>query len=271
MMRISDTFAGLKEAGRTGFVAYITAGDPDLETTRNLVLELERRGVDIIELGVPFSDPLADGPVNQESAQRALRHEASVSHIMDMVADLRSETDIPIVLFTYYNPVHRYGLERFGDHARTAGVNGALVLDLPPEESGDYRQVMAARGLDTIYLLTPTSRENRIRLISSCTTGFVYYVSRTGVTGERTRLADTVRPKVAQIRACTPKPIAVGFGVSQPEHVQEIANYADAVVVGSAIVRRIGEEGGEPDLVARIGAFVDTLVRPLRRTPNGSG
>ena len=271
MTQISDTFAGLKGAGRTGFVAYITAGDPDLKTTRDLVLELERRGVDIIELGVPFSDPLADGPVNQESAQRALRHGVSLSNIMDMVADLRSETDIPIVLFTYYNPVHRYGLERFGDHARAAGVNGALVLDLPPEESDDYRQVMAARELDTIYLLTPTSREDRIRLISSCSTGFVYYVSRTGVTGERTRLTDTVRPKVAQIRACTDKPIAVGFGVSQPEHVKEIADYADAVVVGSAIVRRIGEGEGEPDLVPRIGAFVETLVRPLRGAANGSG
>ena len=270
MSRIPETFARLKKEGRTGFVPYITAGDPDLAMTGELVLELERRGADLIELGVPFSDPLADGPVNQASAQRALEHGVSLLDIIEMVKGLRSETEIPIVLFTYFNPVHRLGLERFGDLAAEAGVDGVLALDLPPEESGDYRRLMDERGLDTIYLLAPTSRDDRIRLISSCTTGFVYYVSRTGVTGERVGLADAIRPKVAQIRRCTSKPIAVGFGISRPEHVEEVAGYADAVVVGSAIVRRIAEGTGEPDLVSRIGAFVETLVRPLRGGNYGS-
>ena len=269
MSRISDAFSGLKQRGQTGFIAYITAGDPDLETTRALVLELDRRGVDIVELGVPFSDPIADGPVNQVSAQRALRHRVCLADILDLVGDLRSETEIPLVLMTYYNPIHRYGLARFVDRAAGVGVDGALMTDLPPEEGGDYKRLMDEKGLDTIFLLAPTSRDDRIRLISSCTTGFVYYISRTGVTGERERLADTVRPMVEKIRSHTSKPVAVGFGVSSPEHAVEIAGYADAVVVGSAIVRRIGEGEKDPDLVPQIGAFVETLVRPLKGESHG--
>ncbi|MDA0746438.1 MAG: tryptophan synthase subunit alpha [bacterium] len=264
MRRIEKAFAALKEKGQTGFIAYITAGDPNLETTRALVPELARRGVDIVELGVPFSDPLADGPVNQAAAQRALEAGTRLSHILDMVADLRTETQVPIVLFTYFNPVHQYGLERLVDRAAEVGVDGILALDLPPEEAGEYKRLMDARGLDTIFLMTPTTREPRIRMIASHTTGFVYYVSRTGVTGEQVRVADTVGPMVDKIRAQTDLPIAVGFGVSRPEHAEQIAGYADAVVVGSAIVRRIEEAAGDPELVTRVGAFVETLVRPLR-------
>jgi tryptophan synthase alpha chain len=270
MSRISDAFAGLKQRGQTGFVAYITAGDPDLETTRALVLELERCGVDILELGVPFSDPLADGPEIQRAYQRALRHGISLADVLDLVSDLRKETRIPIVLFTYYNPVHRYGLERLVDRAAEVDIDGILALDLPPEEAGDYKRLMDARGLDTIFLIAPTSRDDRIRLISSCTTGFVYYISRTGVTGERERLADTVRPMVEKIRSHTFKPVAVGFGVSSPEHTAEIAGYADAVVVGSAIVRRIGEKEGDTDLVSHVGDFVKNLVRPLKEERHGN-
>ena len=264
MGRIADTFDRLREQGWTGFIPYITAGDPDLSTTEALVVELERRGSDVIELGVPFSDPIADGPVNQASAQRALRHRVSLSDILQMVGRLREKTEVPIVLFTYYNPVHRYGLERFVSRAADVGVDGVLALDLPPEESGDYVPLMRNRGLDTIYLIAPNSPEARIRLISSCATGFVYYVSRTGVTGEREQLSDTIGPMVERIREYTRNPVAVGFGVSRPDQAAEIAGYADAVVVGSAIVRRIQEAEGDPNLVSQIGDFVETLARPLR-------
>ena len=264
MGRIADTFDRLREQGWAGFIPYNTAGDPDLSTTEALVVELERRGSDVIELGVPFSDPIADGPVNQASAQRALRHRVSLSDILQMVGRLREKTEVPIVLFTYYNPVHRYGLERFVSRAADVGVDGVLALDLPPEESGDYVPLMRNRGLDTIYLIAPNSPEARIRLISSCATGFVYYVSRTGVTGEREQLSDTIGPMVERIREYTRNPVAVGFGVSRPDQAAEIAGYADAVVVGSAIVRRIQEAEGDPNLVSQIGDFVETLARPLR-------
>lgn len=269
MSRLLDTFSGLKQRGQTGFIAYITAGDPNLETTRELVLELDRCGVDIVELGVPFSDPIADGLVNQVSAQRALKNQVSLSDILDLVEGIRLETEIPLVLFSYYNPIHCYGLERFVDQAANVGVDGALMTDLPPEEGQDYKRLMDEKGLDTIFLLAPTSRDSRIRLISSYSTGFVYYISRTGVTGERDRLADSVQPMVEKIRTYTCKPIAVGFGISAPEHVIEISRYADAVVVGSAIVRRIGEGEKDPDLVSQIGAFVKTLVRPMKGKSNG--
>lgn len=263
-MRIGRRFEDLRKAGRTGFVAYITAGDPDLNTTHQVALELDRRGVDVLELGVPFSDPLADGPVIQEASQRALAAGATLEGVLSMVADVRAETEIPIVLFTYYNPIHRYGVERFVKRAADVGVDGVLMLDLPPEEGGDYKAQMDVHGLDTIFLMTPTTRDDRMRLIASHTRGFVYYVSRTGVTGERDSLADEIQSKVSAICQYTDMPIAVGFGISTPEHVSEIAQYADAVVVGSAIVRRVGEYQNDADLVSKVGAFVGSLIGPLR-------
>ena len=264
MTRIGQRFEDLRKAGRTGFVAYITAGDPDLNTTHQVVLELDRRGVDVLELGVPFSDPLADGPVIQEASQRALAAGATLEGVLSMVADVRAETEIPIVLFTYYNPIHRYGVDRFVKRAADVGVDGVLMLDLPPEEGGDYIARMNEHGLDTIFLVTPTTRDDRMRLIASHTKGFVYYVSRTGVTGERDSLADEIQSKVSAICEYTDMPIAVGFGISTPEHVSEIARYADAVVVGSAIVRRMGEYQRDADLVSKVGAFVGSLIGPLR-------
>ncbi len=234
------------------------------------MLELEQRGVDIVELGVPFSDPMADGTINQASAQRALLHNVSLLDVLAMAERLRARTDLPIVLFTYYNPVHHMGLEAFADRAADAGVDGVLALDLPPEEAGDYKRLLNRGGLDTIFLVAPTSREHRIRLISSVSTGFVYCVSRTGVTGEREGLSDRVRPLVESVRCHTTEPIAVGFGVSQPDQVSEIAAYADAVVVGSAIVRKIGEEaekGG--NLISNVGQFVETLVGPSKGVTHG--
>jgi tryptophan synthase alpha chain len=264
MSRISDRFSDLKQRGQAGFIAYLAAGDPDIETTRRLILEFERRGVDVVELGIPFSDPLADGPVIQEASQRALKAGASTGKVLDLVAALRQDTEIPLVLFTYFNPVHNYGLERFAHDARAVGADGVLVLDLPPEEGRDYKRLMDDRGIDTIFLLTPTSRDDRIRLISDCTTGFIYYVSRTGVTGERESLERSIGPMVQKIRSYSSKPVAVGFGVSNPAQSREIGRCADAVVVGSAIVRQIGTHGKEPDLVNRVGGFVETLIEPLR-------
>jgi tryptophan synthase alpha chain len=264
MSRISDRFSDLKRRGRTGFIAYLTAGDPDVETTRRLILELDRRGVDVVELGIPFSDPLADGPVIQEASQRALRAGASTGKVMDLVASLRRDTEIPLVLFTYFNPVHNYGLERFAHDAKAVGADGVLVLDLPPEEGGDYKRLMDERGIDTIFLLTPTSRDDRIRLISDCTTGFIYYVSRTGVTGERESLERNIGAMVQRIRRHSSKPVAVGFGISNPAQSREVGRYADAVVVGSAIVRQVGARAKDPDVVGRVGQFVETLIEPLR-------
>lgn len=264
MTRIGRRFETLKEQGRKGFVAYITAGDPDLGATHKLVLELDQQGVDVLELGVPFSDPLADGPVIQEASQRALVAGATLEGVLAMVADLRSETEIPIVLFTYYNPIHRYGLAQFVKRAAEVGVDGVLMLDLPPEEGREYKELMDAQGIDTIFLMTPTTRDDRMSLIASHTEGFVYYVSRNGVTGERDSLADEIHTKVSAIGEHTDLPVAVGFGISLPEQVSEVASYADAVVVGSAIVRRIGEYGQDADLVSKVGDFVGSLTAPLR-------
>ena len=264
MTRIGTRFKDLQRQGKKGFVAFITAGDPDLKTTHEVVLELDRQGVDVLELGVPFSDPMADGPVIQEASQRALAAGATLDGVLSMVADLRRETEIPIVLFTYYNPIHRYGVERFVRRAVEVGVDGVLMLDLPPEEGSEYKALMDEHDLDTIFLMTPTTRDDRMKLIASHTRGFVYYVSRTGVTGERDTLADEIHTKVSAIAKHTDLPIAVGFGISQPEHVSEVASYADAVVVGSAIVRRIGEYGQDADLISKVGDFVGSLTSPLR-------
>jgi tryptophan synthase alpha chain len=187
-----------------------------------------------------------------------------MGNILDAVAGLRRETEIPIVLFTYFNPVHNYGLERFAHDVQAVGADGVLVLDLPPEEGRDYKRLMDDRGVDTIFLLTPTSRDDRIRLISECTTGFIYYVSRTGVTGERESLERSIGPMVQKIRSYTSKPVAVGFGISKPSQSREVGRCADAVVVGSAIVRQIGALANEPNLVDQVGGFVEKLIEPLR-------
>jgi len=268
MSAISDVFDRLKSNGETGFIPFITAGDPDLETTRALVLELARRGSDLIELGIPFSDPLADGPTNQASAQRALDAGTTLPAIFDCVAEIRKESDVPMIFMTYYNPVYRYGLEAFVEKCYAVGVNGALITDLPPEEAETYRNLMSGAGLDTVFLLAPTSRDERIKLVTESATGFVYYVSRAGVTGEQQAVADTLEPMVERIRNFTPKPLAVGFGISNPEQSEHVGRHADAVVVGSAIVRRIGEKGGDPDLIQQVGDFVADLMRPLKTSRN---
>lgn len=260
MNRIDQRFKSLKESGTTAFIPFITAGDPNLKATAALVLELEKAGADVIEFGVPFSDPLADGPVNQEAAQRALIHDVNLHQILDTVRELRTQTEIPILLFTYFNPVLAYGLETLAQDASEAGVDGILCVDLPPEEGGDYEAAMGAKGLHTVFLLAPTSTDERVELIANHSKGFIYYVSRTGVTGEQTSIESSVEAMVKKIKQHTDIPVAVGFGISNPEQSREIAGYGDGVVVGSAIVRMVGELGDAPDMPAKVGAFVKSLV-----------
>jgi tryptophan synthase alpha chain len=260
MNRIVERFAKLKQQNQKGFVAYIGAGDPDLEATRRLALVFDGAGVDVLELGVPFSDPLADGVVNQLAAQRGLESGTTPGGVLHMVRNVRSDSQIPIVLYVYFNLLHRRGVAEFIRDAKEAGVDGLLVLDLPPEESDNYEQLMAAAGLCNIYLIAPTTPESRIELIAPRARGFIYYVSREGVTGMQSKVSDTIAAMTAKIRACTDLPIAVGFGVSNPEQARAVAQTAEAVVVGSAIVDQIARHGRSVDLVTRVGAFVGELV-----------
>lgn len=264
MGRIGDRFSELREVGHTGFIPYIMMGDPSVEVTVDLVHALEAAGSDVIELGVPFSDPLADGPTIQAAGQRALNNGTTLVDVLDTVVAIRKQSSIPMILMTYCNPVYRYGLKDFVARCADVGVDGTLISDLPPEEASTYRESMHAAGLDTIFLLAPTSREARIKIVTEASTGFVYYVSRAGVTGEQQTLASTLGPMTEQIRSHTTLPLAVGFGISTPEQASEVGRLADAVVVGSAIVRRIGEKGEDPGLASQIGDFAADLVRPLK-------
>jgi tryptophan synthase alpha chain len=264
MNRIDERFANLRRDGRKGVVVYIGAGDPDLEATHHLALAFDQAGVDVLELGVPFSDPLADGPVNQLAAQRGLDSGTTPRRVLEAVATIRKSSQIPIVLYIYFNLVHRLGLETFLGEAAHAGVDGLLVLDLPPEESDGYVAQMRALELRPIYLVAPTTPEERIGLIVRQGGGFIYYVSREGVTGMQTTVSDTIGPMTARIRAHTTLPIAVGFGISNPEQARAVAAQADAVVVGSAVVSRIAQCGKSPDLVSKVADFVRSLVEAVR-------
>ena len=260
MNRIDARFQALAEQGETAFIPYITAGDPTLAMTAKIVLELDRAGCDIVELGVPFSDPIADGVVNQEAAQRALKHNVTLHDVVNLVRELRKQTEIPLVLFTYYNPVLAYGVEPFARDCASAGVDGVLCVDLPPGEDEDYKKSLDAHGVATVFLAAPTSTPERIALIAKNSAGFVYYVSRTGVTGERADIASTVQGMVASIKRHTSTPVAVGFGISSPAQAAEVAGYADGVIVGSAIVRLIGQSGESADTPKKIFDFVKPLV-----------
>lgn len=259
MNRIVARFAELKKTGQKGFVVYIGAGDPNLEATRQLGLAFEKAGVDVLELGVPFSDPLADGLVNQLAAQRGLESGTTPPKVLETVAAIRRESQIPVVLYIYFNLIHRIGVETFIREAAKAGVDGLLVLDLPPEESDNYEVFMRDAGLCNIYLVAPTTPDERIELIVKRAAGFVYYVSREGVTGMQKKISETIPAMTAKIRAHTDLPIAIGFGVSTPEQAKTIAGYGDAVVVGSAIVNQIAEHGKSPELVSRVSEFVKLL------------
>ena len=259
MNRIDEKFTALRAAGKKALIAYISAGDPNLAATRALAIALEKAGVDILELGVPFSDPLADGVVNQLAAARALAAGTTVHGVLDCVRAIRRESQLPIVLYTYVNPIYRYGFGAFHRDAEAAGVDGLLILDLPPEEDAQNAELRETSGLKRIRLIAPTTPPARIAQLTKDASGFIYYVSREGVTGERAEVADTMAGRVAEIRETTSLPIAVGFGITTPDHVRQVAECADAVVVGSAIVKQIAAAGDAPDLAERIADF----VRPL--------
>lgn len=265
MSRLARLFAGLRARGERALIPYVTAGDPSLPLTRALVVEAARRGADIVELGVPFSDPLADGPVIQRASRRALASGATLSRVLELVRGLGAESAPPIVLLTYYNPVHAFGLKAFAQEAAEAGVAGVIVADLPPEEAGPLATEARAAGLDLIHLVAPTSPPGRVRLIARRSRGFIYFVSLTGVTGVREALPPDLVARLRQLRAVTTKPICVGFGISTPEHVAAVAPWADGVIVGSAVVRLVEAHAGSERLVPEVGAFVAALKAPLSR------
>ena len=264
MNRIEERFQRLKREGQKGFVVYIGAGDPDLDATHDLALAFDEIGVDVLELGVPFSDPLADGLVNQLAAQRGLDAGTTPGGVLETVARIRESSGIPIVLYIYFNLLHRRGLAEFVQAAADAGVDGLLVLDLPPEESEDYESLMAAAGLCPIYLVAPTTPPDRVERIVKRGNGFIYYVSREGVTGMQQTVSDTIGPMTHIIREHTDIPIAVGFGISNPKQAAEVALHAEAVVVGSAIVNQIADNGRAADLVPTVKAFTANLISGIR-------
>jgi tryptophan synthase alpha chain len=242
MTRIGARFEKLKKEGRKGFVAFVTAGDPSLERTVEIALEMDKAGVDVLELGVPFSDPLADGPVIQRSSQRALERGVTLRDVLAVVKRIREKSEIPIVLFSYYNPLLRYGLEKLVADARSAGVDGSLVTDLPPDEAAEWIGVARKGDLDTVFLAAPTSPPERLRAVADASRGFVYAVSRTGVTGERDAISTDASPLVASVKERTSLPVALGFGISKPEQVAAAAKVCDAVVVGTTLVRFLEEQ-----------------------------
>ena len=256
----------MKQQGKKGFIVYIGGGDPNLEATRNLAKAFDELGVDVLELGVPFSDPLADGIVNQLAAQRGLESGTTPPRVLQTVAEIRRESQIPIVLYIYYNLLHHYGLEKFVKDAAQAGVDGLLVLDLPPEESENYESVMAKAKLCVIYLVAPTTPADRIGFIVMRGTGFIYYVSREGVTGMQQKMSENIAQMTAKIRMHTKLPTAVGFGISTPEQAKVVAACSDAVVVGSAIVNQIARYGTSRDLVPQVSAFTKSLIAAVKST-----
>ena len=251
MTRIGRLFEKLREQRRCGFIAYLTAGDPTPEATPGLVAALERGGADLIELGVPFSDPIADGPVIQMAGERALRAGTNMAKVLQIAAKIRETSEIPLLLFTYLNPALRYGFERLAQDAKAAGIDGCLLTDASVEEAEEYVKIMRAADLDTVFLAAPTSTDHRLRLIARYSSGFIYLVSRTGITGEQEALSDAALPLIERMRAHTKLPLAVGFGISRPEHVAALAPHAEAVVVGSAIVRQIEKDPAGLEAFAR--------------------
>jgi len=265
--RLDAAFAALRARRERALVPYFTAGDPSLAMTRKLVMEAARRGADVIELGIPFSDPLADGPVIQRATQRALAAGVTLPRVLEMVREMRGEVSVPLVFLTYYNPILAFGLKAFCRTAVEAGIDGVIVADLPPEESEPLRAEAAPAGLDLIHLVAPTSTSERMRKIARASQGFIYMVSLTGITGERAALAPELSQQLRALRAITTKPVCVGFGISTPAQATEVGRVADGVIVGSAIVRLIEQHGGSPELLARVGDFIAALKAPLKAAP----
>ena len=257
--RISRRFDELRRSGNLGLVAYITAGYPSLDATLRIVLAAAEAGADIVELGVPFSDPLADGPVIQRASERALKSGTTLSGVLDLVRDIRQHSQVALVLFSYFNPVLQMGADTFAVRAQSAGADGALITDLPPEDSADYRGALRSRGLDTIFLAAPTTSDDRMRRIAATSSGFLYVISRTGVTGERDALADELPAQLRRARNATTLPLAVGFGISLPGHVSVLGGLADAAVVGSALVAEVERARGADEAAANVAARIRLL------------
>ena len=262
--RITSLFSTCRAERRKVFIAYITGGDPTPAQTASLVLALERGGADLIELGVPFSDPIADGPVIQRASDRALRAKSTVAGLLEAVREVRRHSQIPLLLFSYLNPLLRYGFEKLASDAVQAGIDGVLLTDLCVEEAAEPVRQLRNRGLDTVFLAAPTSTDRRLRMVSEHSSGFIYLVSRTGVTGEQASLSDSAAPLVKRMRAFTDLPLALGVGIGTPEQVTEAAQLTDGVVVGSAIVKFIEENATAPDLSAKLEGWACRLSRPLR-------
>jgi len=265
MNRIEKMFADKKRTRQRAFIPYITAGFPDLERTERILALLVENGADLIELGIPFSDPIADGPTIQKASAAALAAGASVIKILELVRRVRQKTRVPILLFSAFNPLFHYGLTKIADDAKAAGADGFLVPDLPPEESGEFEAIGRARDLPLIYLVAPTTPPERRERIARRARGFLYYISLKGVTGERASLAADLETEVAELRRHTTLPIAVGFGISKPEHVRQVAGFAEGIVVGSAIVKKIDELRGDPQWAARLAEFVALLAAEAHR------
>lgn len=259
MSRIDQRFADLRAAGRTGLVTYITAGDPDLPRSAEILVRLDRAGADVLEVGVPFSDPLADGPVIQRATERALASGTTLGGVLTMLAGVRGRISAPVVIFSYANPILRMGLDAFVASARAAGVDGVLTLDMPPEEGEAFREAFVAAGIDTIFLLSPTTTIERIRRASELGSGFLYGISRLGVTGVRDTIDDSARALADRVRGVTAMPLALGFGLSRPEHVRAVGQWADAAVVGSALVQVIAEHGESTGLLDEIERYARWL------------
>jgi len=259
MTRLQETFVRLRENHSPGLVTYITAGDPDLDRTAGILRALDRAGADVLEVGVPFSDPLADGPVIQRATERALAAGTTLSGVLDLLQSIRSDISAPVVIFSYANPILRLGAELFADRARDAGVDGVLILDLPIEEADQSRTMLAKRGIDTILLLSPTTTDGRLRRAAELGSGFLYAISRLGVTGARNAVAAGAQEMVGRIRKVSDLPVALGFGISKPDHVREVGQWADAAVVGSALVDVIAREGASRDLNTRVEEYVRWL------------
>lgn len=263
MTRIDKVFRRLRARGEKALIPFITAGDPDLETSRQIAVEIAARGADMLELGIPFSDPLADGPTIQAASNRALKHAVHLEDVLRLAGRLRADTDIPLILMGYYNPILQYGLERTAQEAARQGVCGFIIPDLPLEEAGPWRVAALKAGLAPIYLAAPTSGPERLQKLGRLTKGFLYYVSLTGITGARTTLPPELVQELAQVRRLVRCPVAVGFGISTPEQVAWLAPYVDGVVVGSAIVQRLAQFSG-PETIREIGDFIAALKTPLR-------
>jgi len=265
MNRIDKTFRDLRKKEKKAFIPYITAGDPDLKTTYKIAMELIKNGADLIEFGIPFSDPLADGPTIQAASERALKRSIDIKSILKMIDLLRKKTEVPFVFMTYYNPVYQYGIRKFILDSKQSGIDGVIIPDLPPEEAGELLKHAGKNAFAVIFLVAPTSTPDRLKIIAKKSKGFIYYVSLTGVTGARKKLASDIADHLRKIKQITEKPVCVGFGVSNPKQAKLVASFADGVIIGSALIKVVEKNIGRRDLPKRVGKFARSIAKAINR------